>query len=178
MAADVEAILKRGCWWIPRRPAFFLSALWVGSQIAAYALIPGLLMSGVKFDRDLLRLISGSPMLLWNDWLCLNAAVIALAIWRFRRPDSLDIREWGWFAGSQALFGLIQAIHDVKGPLAVGVTWGAWLVLVAMLGTGTWFAHQWQRNRWAAEIAMLKSENASRLAHQEDEDASEDSGNL
>ena len=176
MAADVEAILKRGCWWVPRRPAFFLSAIWVGSQISAYALIPGLLMSGVRFE-ELLQLVAFSPALLWNDWLCLNAAVMALAIWRFHRLHSLDIREWGWFAGSQALFGLIQAIHDVKGPLAVCVTWTTWLVLVAMLGTGAWFIHQWQRNRWAGEIAMLKAENASRLAPMEEEDILEDNEN-
>ena len=33
-----------------------------------------------------------------------------------------------------------------------------------MMITGLWFLRQWQMNRWAAEIAMLKAENATRRA--------------
>jgi len=174
MAADIEAVLKRGCWWVPRRPAFFFSSLWAGSQTGAYALAVGLLLSGAKFDKDMALLILGSPLLLFSGWICVNVFVMGGAIAKFWHIESLNARGWGIFAGVESVFCVLARIYDVQGPLAVTVTWLVWLTLVAMMGTGTWFFHQWQRNRWAGEIAMLKAENASRLARLDEERESEE----
>ena len=171
MAANIEGMLKKGCWWVPRRPAFFFSAIWVGSQMAAYALVVGLMLSGQKFDLDMVLLIVGSPLLVFSGWIWINAFVMGGAIAKFWHIESLNARGWGIFAGIESVFALLAMINDVQGPLAVGATWGTWLVLTGMLATGVWFVHQWERNRWAGEIAILKAENASRLARK---DARED----
>lgn len=170
MVPDLPALWERYCWWVPRRPAFFLSALWAGSQIGAYALAAGFYFSGVKFDREMAVFVLCSPLLLFTGWLCANVFVMGAALGRFSRMESLAARDWGVFAGIEAFFCLLPKLYDVKGPLAVTVTWAVWLLLVSMLGTGTWFFHRWQLNRWAGEIAMLKAENASRRAHGEGQD--------
>ena len=163
MAPDLARLWERYCWWVPRRPAFFLSALWAGSQIGAYALAAGFYLSGSS-SAEIFALFLWSPMLLASGFVCPNIVVMAVAIGKFSRVESLSVRGWASFAGIESLFCVIALILEVKGPLAVAVTWAVWLLLVSMLGTGAWFFHRWQLNRWAGEIAMLKAENASRLA--------------
>ena len=48
--------------------------------------------------------------------------------------------------------------------------------LFVMMATGLWFFHQWQINRWAGEIAMLKAENAMRRAELEREFGTKSAG--
>ena len=164
MSPDLEAILKRYFWWAPRRPAFYFSAIWVGTQIAAYALAVGIYLSGAKPD-EIVHLILTSPALLWSDWLCPNGCILVLAAIRFARLEQLSFRGWAIFTGLQALCAMAHGIFDVKGPKAVAITWGVWVFLMIAMAYGTWFFLQWHRNRWATEIAMLKAANASRAAH-------------
>ena len=162
MVVDFEEAFARGCWWLPRRATFYLSAVWVGCMIGATSLVAGFLVAGAKPDIGRLLPIVAAPVLLASGWLCPNSAVLIFAFARFVRTDSLSFRGWGIFAGLESVFALLARINDVQGPLAVAATWTTWIVLVGMMGTGVWFGRQWQMNRWAGEIAMLKAENASR----------------
>lgn len=156
--------MARGCWWVPRRAAFYFSALWVGSQIGAYALIAGYELSGSRFDYPLWQVIFGSPLLLLGDWFVLNLFVLVGALAFFCRLDALDWKGWTAFATTEALATIVAHIVEVKGPFAVSVSWAVWLALVGMMFTGVWFFRQWQMNEWAGEIGMLQAENASLLA--------------
>ncbi len=162
MAVDFEEAFAKGCWWLPRRATFYLSAVWVGSVIGAVSLAAGFLVAGARHPGDLYLMILGAPALLASGWFCPNSAVLIFAFARFVRPDSLSFRGWGIFAGIESVFVLLARINDVRGPLAVAATWTTWAVLTGMMGTAVWFGRQWQMNRWAAEIAMLKAENAAR----------------
>jgi hypothetical protein len=162
MSPDFEEAFAKGCWWLPRRATFYLSAVWVGCVIGAASLVVGMLVEGAKPEPALFLPIVVAPVLLASGWLCPNSAVLLFAFARFIRTDSLSFRGWGIFAGIESLFAMLALIHEIRGPLAVAATWVSWLVLLGMLGTGVWFGRQWQMNRWANEIAMLKAENASR----------------
>ena len=50
MAVDFEEAFARGCWWLPRRATFYLSAVWVGCMIGATSLVAGFLVAGAKPD--------------------------------------------------------------------------------------------------------------------------------
>ncbi|WP_193212308.1 hypothetical protein [Luteolibacter marinus] len=164
MSRDLEEIYAKGCWWFPRRVAFYLSAVWVGSQVGAFAIAAGFLTAMRRFHPDQFKVIWQSPLLLDGEWDVLNALVLASAAVWFARLDTLGYRSWAAFAGIESVFAVLGGIYDVQGPLAVTVTWFVWLVLAIAMATAVWFFRQWQLNRWAAEITMLKAENAARRA--------------
>ena len=163
MTPDLEAFVKRFFWWVPRRPAFYLSAVWVGSQIGAYAVAVGLYLSGAK-PYEIMKLLLLSPVLYGSVWMRLNVIVMVFAMYKFADMDNLDFRNWAIFTGILGLLAMLGGIFWVKGPLAVTVTWALWLGLTAGLVYAVWFFEHLERNRWAGELAMLKADNAERAA--------------
>ena len=161
MAISPDTIFSKGFGWLPRRPVFFLSAVWTGCQVAAFALlIPAFVASGFRLSRDMIELLVFSPLLLASGWLCPNIVVFTAALMRFSKLENLSVRSWGIFAGIESVFCIIPVLARRGGPAEVAV----WLVLLTMLAAGVWFFHQWQMNHWAGELALLRAENASRLA--------------
>lgn len=168
MAISPDTIFSKGFGWLPRRPAFFLSAVWTGCQLAAFSLlIPDFFAGGFRLRADMIDLLIFSPLLLGSGWLCPNIAVLTAALMRFGKLENLSVRSWGIFAGIESLFCIMPALAWLGSAAAVAIVLGVWLVLLAMLAAGVWFFHQWQMNHWAGELAMLRTENASRLARLE-----------
>jgi len=165
MSISPDMIFEKVFGGLPRRPVFFLSAVWTGCQIAAFSFfIPAFVAAGFRHKPEMMELLVFSPLMLGSGWLCPNIAVLTAALIRFGKLENLSVRSWGIFAGIESVFCMIPALAREGSP-AVG---GVWLVLLTMLGAGVWFFHQWQMNHWAGEIAMLKAENASRLARLEE----------
>jgi len=164
MNPDFEDAFAKGCGWLPRRATFILSSLVVGSQVGGASLLAGIATAKGKFHGEMFLMFFASPVLLISNWLCLNIFVLIFALVWFWRSDALSFRGWGIFAGLESVFSVLGLINEVQGPRAVIVTWVTWLLLNVMMGTGLWFLKQWQMNHWAGEIAMMKAENASRLA--------------
>ena len=144
------------------------SAVWVGSLITGFSIfIATVSEGGMKIIPMQLPLVLYSPLLLASGWLCPNLAVMAGAMIRFSRLENLGFRSWGVFAAIESFFGLLGALEWAASWGILMVLFSAWLVLAAMLAAFVWFLHQWQINHWAGELAMLRAENASRLAKRE-----------
>lgn len=168
MAISPDMIFSKWPVWIPRRASFFVSAVWVGSLIAGFsAVIATVFEAGVKNIPELLPMVIYSPFLLVSGWLCPNLMVMAGAMIRFSRLENLSYRSWGVFAGIESFFCLLGALGWSGHWKGLLILLPVWLVLTTMLATAVWFFHQWQMNHWAGELAMLRAENASRLARQE-----------
>ncbi len=171
MAVSPDMIFAKAFRWLPRRPVYFLSAVWTGSQIAAFSLlIPEFFASGFRFSPEFLQLMFLSPLLLATGWLCPNIIVLAVALARFSRIENLSIRAWGIFAGVESVFCLLPVLGWAwtGGASDLAITLGVWLVQIVMLAAGVWFFHQWRMNHWAGELAMLRAGNASHLAELEE----------
>lgn len=166
MTPDFETFLKKRFWWVPRRPAFYLSALWVGSQIGAYALAVGLYLSGVRPQQIMLLLLT-SPQLFMGAWMRLTGVVMIFGAFKFADVENLDLRNWAIFTGVLSLLAMLSGIFWMKTPLALTLTWTLWVFLIGALVYTVWFFERLDRNRWAVEIAMLKADNASQRAHAE-----------
>jgi hypothetical protein len=165
MAISPDEIFSKGFGWLPRRPAFFVSAIWTGCQLAAFALlIPEFVAGGFRLGPGLLEFLVFSPLLLATGWLCPNIVVLTTALIRFSKLENLSVRGWGILAGIESVFCIIPSLAWLDNAKMIAIVLVLWLLLVAMLAAGVWFFHQWQMNHWAGELAMLRTENAMRLA--------------
>lgn len=162
MAVDFEEAFARVCWWLPRRLTFYLSAVWVACMIGGASAVAGRLFAGMKPGLWIYLELLASPVLLASGWFCANAIVLGIAFVIFLRRDALSIRAWGIFAGVQSLFAVLGAVLNTRSNGEAAVVWLTWLLLLVMMETAVWFLRQWQHNRWAGELAMLKAENAVR----------------
>ena len=162
MSPEFEGILKKGCGWLPRRATFYISAVWVGCQIAGIALAAGHWVSFGKLNDHAVMMVIASPLLLGGGMFCGNVVVLGIAFARFLRPENLSFREWGIFAAVESVFALLSFVFKLQGWVAYTVTLSVWLVLTVMLGVATWFLRRWQLDQLAAEFEMLKSQNAAR----------------
>jgi hypothetical protein len=87
-----------------------------------------------------------------------------------------------WLSRSMGAAALIAGelagwVGEFNGEwLPITVAWITCAVLIVMMGTGVWFLHQWQINRWAGEIAAPKAENAMRRAELEREFGTKSAG--
>lgn len=167
MSPEFEGVLKKGCGWLPRRTTFYISAVWVGCQIAGIALAAGHCVSVGKLTNDAVGLVMASPLLLGGGMFCGNVVVLGVALARFLRPENLSFRDWGIFAAVESVFALLSFIFKLKGWPAYTVTLSIWLVLVIMLGVATWFMRRWQLARLESEFEMIKAENAVRRLQRE-----------
>ncbi len=167
MSPEFEGILKKGCGWLPRRATFYISAVWVGCQISGPALAVGVAITRGKIDNKVMELLTVSPMLLGGGLFCLNIFVLTLAFRRFLQRDNLNPRDWGIFAGAESVLTLCSFLYLPRGWLAYTATFSLWLVLMAMLGLGSWFMQRRQLERITAEFELLKSQNHARRIRRE-----------
>ena len=167
MNPEFEGILKKGCGWLPQRTTFYISAVWVGCQISGIALAAGVALSRGKIDSDVIKLLTASPMLLGGGMFCANVVVLGVAFGRFLRVENLSFRDWGIFAGTQAVFTVLSYTHSLEGWVAHTVTFALWVGMMILLAVGTWFMRRWQLDQLSAEIEMIKSENSARRVRRE-----------
>lgn len=165
MKIDPADMFASGFGWTIRQTFLWFAGIWVGCFVSALSLLVGVVVDGNgSAASHVLRWLWVSPFLLGSFWLFPNMAILAVSVIYFFRSDHFGYRSWGIFAALESLMALFGWVNDFKSWGAVGATWATWLVLTVMIGTALWFIHQWQRNKWAGEIAMLHAENEMRKA--------------
>ena len=165
MKIDFGDVFASGIGWLLKQIFLFAAAVWTGCTIAAAALVVGVLAEGMGFDFSDLRILLVSPVLLLTIWLIPNVCFLGAAGYWFVRTETSGYVAWSVLATVEALVCLTgTADRALDGWLPMTAAWVSCLVLLGMMGTGVWFIHQWQLNRWAREMAILKSENAMRRA--------------
>jgi len=176
MKIDFGDVFASGIGWLFKQIFLFAVAVWTGCTIAAAALLVGVLAEGTGFDFSDLRLMLISPVLLLTIWLIPNLCFLGAAGYWFVRTETSSYIAWSVLATVEAAVCLAGSAGELlDGTLAVTAAWISGFVLLGMMGTGIWFIRQWHLNRWAVEIALLKSENEMRRA--ELEEATDHAGN-
>lgn len=160
MKIDPADMFATGFGWALRQIFLFLAAVWIGSTLGAFAFVGGVAVDGGGDTEFLLF----PPKLLFSAWLFLNAFIMAAALFIFTRSDYFGFAAWGIFAGLESLMALLGYVGDLEEWYSKLTVWGLWLVLIGMMSYGLWVLRQWQRNKWAGEIAMLHAENEMRKA--------------
>lgn len=167
-------VFASGIGWLLKQLFLFTAAIWLGCSMGAAALIAGELAGG---GRASFGLLLGSPVLLRTLWLIPNLCFLGAAIYWFVRNETHTPRACGTLAAVQALVAVAGWVGEFNGEwLPITVAWITCAVLIVMMGTGVWFLHQWQINRWAGEIAALNAENAMRRAELEREFGTKSAG--
>jgi len=165
MKIDFGDVFASGIGWLVKQLLLFLLAIWTGCTTAAVALSIGSFACGQGVDFGLILV---SPLLLLSLWLIPNLCFLAAAIYWFIRNETSSYTAWAVLATVETFICLAGWAKDLDDGLGIGVAWGSSLVLLGMMGTGLWFIRQWHLNRWAGEMAMLKSENAMRRSELKD----------
>lgn len=109
-----------------------------------------------------------SPAFLLTQWMWVNGVVLFCSLLHFLRSEMTSVAGWGVLAGLESLLVMLGWMDEFPSPLGTAVGWGAWLLLLGMMGVALWFIRQWILNRWAAELAILHADNATRRADRED----------
>lgn len=165
MKIDPADMFATGFGWATRQSFLYFVAIWIGCFISAVSLLAGVFIDGKGIPAwRATEWLWMSPLLLGSYWFVPNIAILGFGAIYFFRSDNFGLRGWGIFAGMESLIAMFGWVSDFEGWGAVASAWGTWLVITIMFATALWFIHQWQRNKWAGEIAMLHAENAMRKA--------------
>ena len=166
MKIDFGDLFASGFGLVIRQIFLFFLAIWVGCAIAAISWIAGDIVRFSRFDPRDCWIILASPLLLLSVWLLPNLIFLAITGCRLViYSESTGFRTWAALIGGETLFSMPAVTRELRGAWpALATAWLCCLILIAMVCTALWFFHQWQINRWAGELAMLKSENAMRRA--------------
>lgn len=148
----------------------FLGGIWTGVTAGVIALgAADLAADGSLDDTDLDDFFT-DPQMVLLVWVLPGTVCLAAALFRFGRIDGSGAIRWGILVG--AVSGLLVwagADEIDHGWIPMAVAWTAWALLAGMIGTGLWFLRYWQINRWAAELTMLRAENAVRRSEMEEQ---------
>ncbi len=146
----------------------FLGGIWTGVTTGAIALGAADLAGDGSLDDTELDNFFTDPQMVLLVWVLPGVLCLAAALFRFGRIDGSGVIRWGILVAAVSggiVWGYVKEIDSGWVPVAAG--WTAWVVLVGMIGTGLWFLRYWQINRWAAELTILKAENAVRRTEME-----------
>lgn len=167
MHLDFEDLLGSSLGKVVSLFLFFISVIWVGSAVGGVAtLVPDWKDGYFGRTDDLWT----SPMLLLNEWLLLNVAILAATLAILMLTDAMGYGAWGFLAGMESLFVVAGWTHAPWSRLSTGdlvLGWSAWVVLLLMMETGVWLVRQMRTTHWARQLALLKAENAMRHAERE-----------
>lgn len=167
MQLDFEDVLAGTLGRLVLFSLFLLSAIWIGSAIGGMALVIGrwdFSSGGSLIDFGVLWL---SPVLLINLWIVPNVAFLAAMVVYLMISENIGYVAWGAIVGIESLFVMLGWAHHSSPAYHITVTWGAWLILLAMVEIGVWLVRQMRMNRWAREMAELSAENAMIRAERE-----------
>lgn len=162
-----------GIGWLLKQLSLFLVSIWLGTFIGGASLLAGELADGGPFDTDYLVY---SPVFLLSLWLIPNVCFLAAAIYWFVREETETTLAYGILIGVESLVAVAGGIKRLDGWLPLSTTWATCLVLIGMAGAGLWFFRQWQINRWAGELEILKAENAARRAEMKEQFGTDSAG--
>lgn len=163
MKIDFIDVFASGIGFLFKQLFLLLLAIWAGCTVGAISLIAAEVVSSGKFGSDSLAIIIASPMLLLSLWILPNVLLLGISAFWFVRSDDFPHLSWGIVAGFEALIVVLGNLKQVADTWqSLSVAWVLCVILIGMVGTGLWFLRQWQINRWACELTMLKAENAVR----------------
>lgn len=167
MQLDFEDILAGTFGRLVLFSLFLLSAIWIGSTIGGLALVVGRWDFSFDALSASLDVLWWSPVLLINLWIVPNVAFLAAMMVYLLVSENTGYVAWGAIVGIESLFVMLGWAHHSSPAYHITVTWGAWLILLAMVETGIWLVRQMKMNRWAREMAELSAENAMIRAERE-----------
>lgn len=161
----LEAYLE-GCAQPFTRGFLFFSAVWAGLIPVGFAIGSGyLLMDPVTNWDAVLKYILIAPIFLLSRYAILNAFFSLIAIWVFIKTEWELWWLWATVAFAQSLFGMLGFANRISGSLWItAAIWIVWLISISTVTLSAFFIRQWQRNRWGAQMAQLKAQNAERRA--------------
>ena len=163
MKLDFTDVFASGIGFLFKQIFLFVLAIWAGCTAGAISLIAAECVNSGKLIPDALAILIASPGLLLSVWIIPNLLFLGIAMFWFVRSDDRPYLSWGIVAGIEALAVVLGHLKEVADSwLPLTVVWVVFISLMGMVGTGLWFLRQWQINRWAGELTMLKAENAVR----------------
>ena len=167
MQLDFEDVLAGTFGRLVLFSLFLFSAIWMGSTIGGLALAVGRWDFSVHTFSIDLEALWWSPLLLINLWIVPNVAFLAAMMVYLLVSENTGYAAWGTIVGIESLFVMLSWAHHSSPAYRISITWGTWLVLLAMAETGIWLIRQMRMNRWAREMAELSAENAMIRAERE-----------
>ena len=166
---DAGDSMLQGCAQPILRFFGFVSAVWLGGIIAGASLGMGDLVIDplANWSRPL-RYMALGPLFLLSGWFFLNLVIVIGGLGWYVRTERNLPKFWASLVTVCAILGVAGSIKSAWfSPWQTVATWLTLAILIAVLVAAVAFVIQWQRNRWAVEMAMLQAENAQRRAEVE-----------
>ncbi len=171
MDLDIEDVVAGAVGSVFGRFILFLVAVWIGCSVGVLGIIAGMMVEEGTWLLHGRVWFLVSPLLLFSTWLLLNIPFLIFQVVRFIRGDGDGYVTWGAVIAVESLFVMLGWVGDFTNEwLAKLTAWAVWLVALTMAGTGIWLVRQMLINKWAQEMAMLRSANAQRRAEKEAEE--------
>lgn len=156
----------KGCSQPFLRGFLFFAAVWLGSIAAGIAIGMGYaLLDPVNNWAAIPKYILIAPGLLLSVYALWNFPFFIVTLAVFIKTDRELWWLWAAVAFAQSIFAMLGYANRVAASLWItsGI-WFIWVVNIATVIAAAFFVRQWQLNRWAAQMAQLKAENAQRRA--------------
>jgi hypothetical protein len=151
----------------------FFGAIWTALTTAEISLAIGDYLHDGTFDCTMAERLAANPQIAILAWILPGGIAMAATLLRFGRIDGTGAIRWGVLVTVLSLWPVAVRHEDICSsnwwPKAA--VWASWGTMMVMIGTGLWFLRYWQINRWAAELTMLRAENAVRRSEMEQEAA-------
>jgi hypothetical protein len=148
----------------------FFGAIWTALTTAEFALAVGDYLHDGTFDCTMVERLATHPEAMILAWILPGLIAMAATLLRFGRIDGSGAIRWGVFVALLSLWPVGVRHGDISSAdwLPKAAVWAVWSTAIVMIGTGLWFLRYWQINRWAAELTMLRAENAVRRTAMEE----------
>lgn len=167
MKIDMVDVFAGGIGFLFKQIAVLALAICAGCLIGAGSLLVGELVQAGSLSRINFQVLPRNPIQLVLTWMLPNVICIGAAAFWMIRMEGRNCASFGIFAVIEGLIVIAGRIGRIDGWLPLSAAWGTFAVIAGMMGAALWFLHQWQVNRWAGELAMLKAENAVRRSELE-----------
>lgn len=151
----------------------FFGAIWTALTTAEIALATGDYVHDGVLQCTNIDHVVAHPRAAFLCWILPGGIAMAATLLRFGRIDGSGAIRWGVLVGLLSLWPVATRHGDINSAdwLPKAAVWAVWGTAVVMIGTGLWFLRYWQINRWAAELTMLRAENAVRRTEMEEAEA-------
>lgn len=173
--ADVflGAILSLG-----RRLLLFASSVWVGCSTAAVALVVIHCLHYKTIPPDMMLVVLLSPLLLINEWLPVEFAVLVIGFAYSVRTERPEYVSWTALATAVSLVVMLALTgYPSKHWISLTAGWLFWAVEICMMGTMVWLlwrhlSHNASRHLMAVSIETSVRQQEDKIRIRERVEAS------